>query len=161
MNGLQKSISVRNKALSIVDEATGFSSEGIYYVLYTRNLRWKLYPIKCGDEHLHINMWRYEVLSFICEDWLGHLGKKAVSAAEKRLKNNYTGFPRGRVIRDESRKYVLLHGDDTPTPDIMRQIKLTYGIRNNVKYDEHETCSNEDKEAVRQALGISKNWPSI
>lgn len=71
------------------------------------------------------------------------------------------GFPRGRIVRQATR-YVVLHGNDLePFMRIKRTtIEALFGISGCARWceDEHEHCLADDKQAVREILGIEEDW---
>lgn len=73
-------------------------------------------------------------------------------------------FPRGRVSRVGNR-YFVLHGADLTTSMKIskRMIEQPFGIAGNCSWhlDEHEHCQADDKEQMRDILGIKEDWDAV
>ena len=119
----------------------------------TRRVRWSL--LTCEDlgfasDQGHPDLWP-AVIDRLAAAW----GKNA-TALRRYLKDQYTGLPRGRVTRPG--RYLILHGDDTPTADwltmVIRRFRLE-GSRYRVLFDEHERRLPYDRRRVECAQGIS------
>lgn len=74
----------------------------------------------------------------------------------RRLRQSYTGLPRGRVTRPE-RVFLVLHGDDSPDAGWLEMVIGAFslgGRRVKPLFDEHETRILGHPQAVENALGL-------
>lgn len=98
----------------------------------------------------HTRLWP-TVLAALAALW----GKDA-RVLQLRLRDRYTGLPRGRVCR-RGTSYLILHGEDAPIPD-WRQVLFDRfqlaGHRTVFRFDEHERMIAGDPEALQAILGF-------
>ncbi len=98
----------------------------------------------------HRDFWP-SVLEHVASTW----GKDA-KVLIHRLRDQYAGFPRGRVTHPKS-GYLIIHGNDAPVTDSLDRIKERFRLTD-VKvtplYDDHERVLRDDLRVVQDALGI-------
>ncbi len=112
---------------------------------------WELvtcHDLKVWDAISHRELWPY-VLEYLAAAW----GKDA-EVLKRRLGDNYTGLPRGRITHPTS-GYLIAHGEDAPVRDWLSIVKQRFRL-NRVKplSDDHERMLREDLKAVEDALGV-------
>jgi hypothetical protein len=101
----------------------------------------------------HICLWP-SVIDRLAEVW-----RKDARVLGRRLRDAYSGLPRGRVTRPGSRSLVL-HGDDAPVSDWLLRVILGFDLdRRSIRvvYDEHERMLPADRRLVAEALVLRSN----
>lgn len=136
---------------------------GIYYVVrYPRN--WKLYPLQQGafGDSEHIEGWRRFVAPELADAWASAWN---LSTDQLQLLPFHLAFPRGRIKRAAIGEFTVFHGDDLlPTGIAHAAIEKAFGLGSeqiNWTIDPHEKCRTDHKNAVRQMLSITEDWPSV
>jgi len=92
-------------------------------------------------------------------DFLATLWGKDPKVLKSRLRDHHTGLPRGRITHPQS-GYLIIHGDDAPVPDWLKQIKERFrlsGASVSPEFTEHERMLGDDPRAVQAALGTLLN----
>jgi hypothetical protein len=99
----------------------------------------------------HREFWPH-VLELLAAAW----GKDA-KVLKRRLRDHYTGFPRGRITRPKM-GFLIVHGKDAPVSDwlgrILSRFRLS-GFKVTPIFDEHERMLGDDLRAVQDALDVS------
>jgi hypothetical protein len=109
------------------------------------------YEADYPNDNDHTTVWP-EVL-----EYLGHKWGKDSNVLKRRLGDNYTALPRGRVTRTKVRgviTYNLMMGNDSPIP--VDGIKRAFNLQEaNVRviYDVHENMAFGDPEELQRVLG--------
>jgi hypothetical protein len=101
----------------------------------------------------HIDLWP-AVIDRLAEAWREHAGR-----LRRRLRDAYSGLPRGRVTRPGGRSLVL-HGQDAPVSDWVSRVILRFDLdRRSVRvvFDEHERMLPADRRRVAEALVLRSN----
>ncbi len=100
----------------------------------------------------HREAWPY-VLEHLAVLW----GRDA-RGLKRRLKDHYTGLPRGRVTHPKA-GFFIFHGKDAPSvPDWLDQVQSWFHLtdmNSRAIFDEHERMLRDDLRAMEKALGIS------
>ena len=105
----------------------------------------------------HVNLWK-QVIDRLATDW--QMDRRRLM---RRLKDNYTGLPRGRITRVQNRS-TIFHGEDAPVPDWMPMVvrKFDLDARSvKVAFDEHERMLPEDRMRVYGAFGLVMDGDGI
>jgi len=78
------------------------------------------------------------------------------------IKEQIYAFPRGRLEK-KGRIYAIYHGDDFQGMVARQEVERLFGVcgKSSWKWDEHERCLYEDKEALREIFQITQDWPSV
>ena len=123
-----------------------------------KKIEWEVTPFYDEDfdsPAMHYHHWRQFVI-ILANAW-----RKEPDRLYARVRNNYTGLPRGRVSRLHGgvATYGLLHGDDSPgnLSQVMQKFRLgPYKTAGKLKvaWDEHERVMADDARAVQAALGV-------
>jgi hypothetical protein len=130
---------------------------GAYYWVpspATEGLGWELitcHHLRVWDGVSHREAWPY-VLEPLAAAW----GKDS-KVLKRRLRDHYTGVPRGRVTHPR-RGFLIVHGNDSPVPDWLDRIRSSFqlaDVKPTPLFDEHERMLGEDLRAVQDALGVS------
>jgi len=107
---------------------------------------------KPGKDSTHFFLWA-EVVKI--------LKQRFKKAKIDKIKDSYTGIPRGRVSMTLKNTVVVLHGDDFPLveykSDIMSEYKLhdTHSIgKLSWAFEPHESMGSAEKGLVEDTLGI-------
>lgn len=136
-------------------------AEGVYFVVRLSD-SWKIVSdlAQERDGPAHIDLWETQLARRVAREWAPVL-KSTESALLRRLDNCPYAFPRGRVVKHAG-KFVVYHGEDLEAfMKISKQmIETEFGIVGKARWqlDEHERCQREDKEIVREVLGLRENW---
>lgn len=104
----------------------------------------------------HIDLWPFVI------DRLAAAWSRDASTLLRKLRNAYTGLPRGRVTRPGSRS-LILHGNDAPIPHWLPRVIRRFDLERcsiRVVYDEHERMLDADRWMVEEALGRRLTSPS-
>ncbi len=102
------------------------------------------------DEVGHVDLWPSLV------DRLAAAWGREERALGRRLKDYYTGLPRGRVTRPD-KTILILHGHDAPVTDWRERLIESFHLErrdHRFLYDEHERMLPGDPERVEEALGV-------
>lgn len=141
------------------------ASEGIYYIVRYPS-GWHLAPCRFDEEGemSHSDFWRlFAVSAMVAQQWQRMLCRDLDDLTED-LRLLLYAFPRGRVTK-VGKKFRVYHGTDLqPFMKITRKmVERSFGIAGCCQwtFDEHERCLTEDKEALRELLGIQEDWPSV
>ena len=150
----QLRLAVRNVRNKVILESK-VPQSGAYWWVPKPDGSWELdvyYDSDFKDNTMHDKMWRYVV------DKLAVYWEKDQEKLLRRLKDNYTGLPRGRVGR--AGKWVVSHGDDAPVPNGIGKVLSAFNLislekagKVMVAPDVHESMMVGDPEAVQKALG--------
>jgi len=139
-------------------------SEGIYYI--TRGPDGWLLTVRCftaNEDFSHGDFWEEELARRVAVQWAKRLRCAAVDLVS-RLRLLTYAFPRGRVTKVDG-KFLIRHGKNLlPFMRVSRkEIERAFGISGRCQWelDEHEQCLKEDKEAIRDWLGIEEDWPAV
>ena len=138
---------------------------GVYYVVrYPRG--WKLYPLQEGvfGDYRHVEGWRRFMAPELASAWASILGANQ-NQLEQQLLPLHLAFPRGRIERAAAaREFTVFQADDLlPTGVSRATVEQAFGLgseRVNWTIDEHERCRTDQKNAIRQILGITEDWAS-
>jgi hypothetical protein len=107
--------------------------------------------LDCGSDDGHdADLWP-RLIERLAASW-----HKDLSVLSRRLRQSYTGLPRGRVTRPE-KSYLILHGNDSPLPDWQAQVVAAFrltGRRYRILYDEHETMITAHTRVIHDCLGV-------
>lgn len=168
--GLERSISIRNnlkslwkidQTVDLQEDTSGLQSEGVYYCCKLPS-GWKFYGLK-GSTSNHYDFWKEKVLPSIVINYYPHrtdLNSKIYNA----LKENYCGFPRGRVSMS-SDHYDVWNGNNLPNnvqSYFNQQITKFFCLKNpKFSFYAHEQCVDDDKNRVRKVFKIKEDWPSV
>ena len=100
------------------------------------------------------HVWNEYLADYIAEAW------GVPVAAVKRF---WRAFPRGRVEQTHPGEFTIYHGNDLqPFMNVNRKrIISAFELGNqNITWcvDPNETCKSEQRDAIRQILGIAEEW---
>ena len=165
-NELRKNKTTR-KRLIREESRTGAAltpCEGIFYVVRFPD-GWK--PVAMRFEGIedcgHPDFWRSHVVPMLVRAWSPVL-RTTMHALTSDLRLCEYGFPRGRVVKQDTR-YVVMHGNDLERFMRVkrRSIEELFGIAKKAAWseDDHEHCLRDDKNAIRSVLRISTDWKHV
>jgi hypothetical protein len=130
-------------------------SEGIYYAVPKDRAMtsWDLKAQRADEteEPLHFLFWDY------IKDYLQHKLHLSFSELET-IEDNYTGLPRGRIMKRSDGIWLIQHGNDTPK-EINHLILAEFGLlalykEGKAKFDfnEHEQMNQKEKKIVWKVI---------
>ena len=138
---------------------------GIFYVVRFPE-KWQLYVylFSPSEDIGHSEWFERTVASNVATAWAKTLGMNP-RRIEVLIKNLCYAFPRGRVTKAHNH-ILILHGEDlTPEmgEDLFFDIERAFLIRGlfHWTFDDHERCQQADKDAMRNILGITEDWPAV
>lgn len=138
--------------------------EGIYYVVrFPAGWKAVFYRFEDDSDYNHYEWWEQSISAMIAAKWAKALGKSR-EAIRRDIELLTYAFPRGRISK-VGKRFLVLHGADL-TPSMRMSKKLiedAFGIsgRCSWRFDEHEQCQVDDKEAIRQYFGIHEYWNGV
>lgn len=142
----------------------GFRSPGRFtgfrnHTEKTGNGNLKLSLFSRGDEKHqigHTKAWP-EVLRLLAHWW----GRSA-DVVVKQLQNDYTGLPRGRVVKMTG-GYGIAHGDDHSDPKFAASVRGLYCLPKEAQpfFDEHERMIPGDPERFQKVMKIQTGLKGI
>lgn len=159
-------------------------TEGIYYAVCLPD-GWHLLtcPFDNQDEpwsggrHYsnHDEFWKGEVAEAVAEAWVlqrqrkqkfdSRQAKDRITMLKTQLKPHYACFPRGRVDRGHSIKYIIRNGLDLKFTTIGKSaVERAFEIQGRCawEYDEHERCiADETANLHRLIPEITARWPAF
>lgn len=94
-------------------------------------------------------------------DRLATIWGKDSRALRRRLRQSYTGLPRGRVTRP-SNEFLILHGNDSPPRGWLELVVERFGLegrRFRVLFDEHETMIPSHSRVIEEIFGLQFPQP--
>ena len=135
--------------------------EGIYYVIRWP-AGWELVVnrFKQDTDTSHPVWFESTLAPKLAQVWAVKLGISR-EEIEERIKNLPYAFPRGRVVVGEDESFIYNGADLTPDMKVKKfMVEEAFDITGLFywKFDEHEQCLWEDKENIRQFLGIKEDW---
>ena len=137
------------------------SSEGIYYCLL-QSEGWELYGYRFDDypQIDHISFWERFVVPTLAHRWARRLNVDAV-ALERAMRPFPYALPRGRVVHNSTRQWVVYHGGEKVSP--VRMVQRIFGLAARVRWetDEHERCQHAEKEQFRRLVCAGLDWPAV
>jgi hypothetical protein len=149
-----------SRANQLIESVT--PTEGVYYVI-RRPEGWELFSYRFDEfpETDHSEAWETFVAPVLAHVWQDKIRKPARYIENALILASYA-FPRGRVSQTTPGKFVVLHGEDQDKVSPKR-IEQAFSISGRAKweFDIHEQCQKEDRDAVRQLLGIKENWRAV
>jgi hypothetical protein len=140
------------------------ASEGIYYVVRYRT-KWELvFDHFSGEtDRNHYDWWQEAVTGMVAARWTKALHRSQASIKQDISLLSYA-FPRGRVS-NAGDTFLVLHGSNLTAKMKMPKTKIesAFGIQGHCRwlFDEHEQCQEDDKEQMRQVLGITEDWKAV
>lgn len=117
------------------------------------SVTWQVLPcheLGCDADVGHVDLWALVI------DRLATAWQRDGRVLKKRLKNNYTGLPRGRVTQVRNR-LMIFHGEDSPVADWKPMVVSKSDLDQlsvKVTFDEHERMIPEDLRRVNEVLGL-------
>ena len=106
-----------------------------------------------GDEIDHSQYWETTVAPLLADEW------KLSNSQASELSLLVYGFPRGRVVRVRN-SYIFFNGEDYSQFATIKQIANAFSLNSGFafKFDDHERCQLEDKQALRALLNLQEDW---
>lgn len=141
-------------------------TEGIFYLAcFPTGWRILPQPFDRQTEFGHSELWEQSVVDSLAKDW--HTTLSAAFRTREQLRAELLplvyAFPRGRIVR-LARRFVVYHGDNLqPFMRRTRQdIERCFGIEGRAMwtFDEHEQCVADDRDRMRELLGLKTTWPA-
>jgi hypothetical protein len=135
---------------------------GIYYIIPHPRGHWRIYSFferDYGENAGHMQLWEREVSMHLANIWdrKYHTWSRLAN-----IRDAYSGFPRGRIVKVEDELHIY-HGDDiVPEMEITQQdIEKEFHILEKAQWiiDEHERCVISDMELMRDVFKIPFTWP--
>jgi hypothetical protein len=112
----------------------------------------------------HIPAWRSILAPEVASAWSSVLGIDAKALTQQLLSLPHA-FPRGRIEKVAANEFSIYHGDDLAATGILpTQILQAFTLTNkqiNWVVDPHEQCELSQKDAIRQILNITDDWPAV
>lgn len=158
---------VRRQRTRAIQEAR-IPQSGAFWWIPLPNGKWDMevfYDSEFADDTPHDQLWRRYMVERLATVW-----SKDHQTLRRRIGDDYTGLPRGRVnrVRDG---WTIVHGNDAPkgtngVDGIINAFNLRSVVRANpgavkVFVDEHETMIPGHPEAVQRALGVDLGLKGI
>jgi hypothetical protein len=128
---------------------------GSYYWLPTMDNRWILdnYFYQNYGDTRHERVWNMFVIPYLSELW-----DFDIKSMRRKLKDCFTGLPRGMVSKNEEGKFVIYHGGDFIKRGWENKILKTFNIKKKA-YEfvivDHMRTTSKDEMVVRNTLSIS------
>lgn len=130
---------------------------GAYWWIPLPDGNWTIevfYDSEYNGDTPHDDLWRRYVVERLAILW-----NKSPEVLRRRIGDNYTGLPRGRVSK-VSGGWTIVHGNDAPALSkgirgVINAFNLRMVDRSNLMImdDDHERMMPGDPEAVQKALG--------
>lgn len=130
-------------------------SEGIWYLVRLRE-QWTLMAHRFsgqGHEIDHSQYWEKTVAPMLAAEW------KLSNHQASELSLLVYGFPRGRVVNSRD-GYIFFNGEDFSPFATKKQIANVFSLHSGFafRFDDHERCQFEDKQALRVLLNLKEDW---
>ena len=152
---------------SQVNSVSQTPSEGIFYVVrYPKGWKLLAYRFKELTELDHSQFWEKYAAVNLSRLWDSHRRNEGDNRQGifDELRYCPYGFPRGRIVKTETRFSIFHGGDFMAVSKVKRtDIENYFGIQGKSRWlrDEHERCLLHDKEIIRDTLQIRENWNAV
>ena len=144
-------------------------SEGIFYLVrYPQG--WRFLPVRVDQFPMadfdHADFWEECLAHVLAEKWQPEVFQKFPTVEQLRdeLLPLAYAFPRGRVV-SLGRTFAVYHGDNLAAfmQSDRKAIETGFDIQGNVQweFDEHEQCVAQDRDRMRELLGLKETWPAV
>ena len=144
-------------------------SEGIFYLVRWPE-GWSFRPFRVDwfpiEDFSHAEFWEELLAGFMAERWQPEVSQRFTTVEQLRdaLLPLAYAFPRGRVV-SLARSYAVYHGDNLAAfmQSDRKAIESGFDIQGNVQweFDEHEQCVAQDRDRMRELLGLEETWPAV